>query len=36
MRKVYIEYNPYEMKTVIKVDGREIQDNKHCDAIDEP
>lgn len=32
MRKVYIGYDPYEMNTVIKVDGREVQKNKHCDA----
>lgn len=32
MRKIYIKYDPYEMKTVVKVDGREIQNNKHCDA----
>lgn len=32
MRKVYIKYDPYEMETEIKVDGREIQKNKHCDA----
>lgn len=32
MRKVYIEYDPYQMKTVVKVDGKEIQNNKHCDA----
>ena len=32
MRKVYIGYDPYEMNTVIKVDGREVQKNKHCDT----
>lgn len=32
MKKIYIEYDPYEMKTVIKVDGRKIQNNKHCDT----
>ena len=32
MRKIYIEYDPYEMKTTVKVDGKEIQTNKHCDS----
>ena len=31
MRKVYIKYNPYEMKSIVKVDGKEVQKNKHCD-----
>lgn len=32
MRKVFIKYNPYEMKSTVMVDGREIQKNKHCDS----
>lgn len=32
MRKVFIKYNPYEMKSTVVVDGREIQKNKHCDS----
>lgn len=32
MRKVFIKYDPYEMRTVVVVDGKEIQKNKHCDA----
>ena len=32
MRKVFIKYDPYEMKSVVIVDGKEIQKNKHCDA----
>lgn len=31
MRKVYIKYDPYQMKSIVKVDGREVQINKHCD-----
>lgn len=27
MRKVFIKYDPYEMKTVVVVDGKEIQKN---------
>lgn len=32
MRKIYIKYNPYEMKSTVIVDGREVQKNKHCDS----
>ena len=32
MRKVFIKYDPYEMKSTVVVDGREIQENKHCDS----
>lgn len=32
MRKIFIKYDPYEMKSVVIVDGKEIQKNKHCDA----
>ena len=32
MRKVYIKYDPYEMKSIVKVDGKEVQKNKHCDS----
>lgn len=32
MRKVFIKYDPYEMKSTVVVDGREIQKNKHCDS----
>ena len=32
MRKVYIKYDPYEMKSIVVVDGKEIQKNKHCDS----
>lgn len=32
MRKVYIKYDPYEMKSTVIVDGKEIQKNRHCDA----
>lgn len=32
MRKVFIKYNPYEMKSTVIVDGKEIQKNKHCDS----
>lgn len=31
MRKVYIKYDPYEMKSIVKVDGKEVQKYKHCD-----
>lgn len=32
MRKIYIKYDPYEMKSIVKVDGKEVQKNKHCDS----
>ena len=32
MRKVFIKYDPYEMKSTVVVDGKEIQKNKHCDS----
>ena len=32
MRKVFIKYDPYEMKSIVIVDGKEIQKNKHCDS----
>lgn len=32
MKKVFIKYDPYEMKSTVVVDGKEIQKNKHCDA----
>lgn len=32
MRKVFIKYDPYEMKSMVVVDGKEIQKNKHCDS----
>lgn len=32
MRKVYIKYDPYKMKSIVKVDGKEVQKNKHCDS----
>ena len=32
MRKVLIKYDPYEMKTTVVVDGKEIQKNRHCDS----
>ena len=32
MRKVVIKYDPYEMKSTVIVDGKEIQKNKHCDS----
>lgn len=32
MRKVLIKYDPYEMKSMVIVDGREVQKNKHCDS----
>lgn len=32
MRKVYIKYDPYKMKAIVKVDGKEVQKNKHCDS----
>lgn len=32
MRKVFIKYDPYEMKSTLVVDGKEIQKNKHCDS----
>ena len=31
MRKVFIKYDPYEMKSTVIVDGKEIQKNKHCE-----
>lgn len=31
MRKILIKYDPYEMKSTVVVDGKEIQKNKHCD-----
>lgn len=30
MKKVLIKYDPYEMKSIVIVDGREIQENEHC------
>lgn len=32
MKKVFIKYNPYEMRSTVVVDGKEIQKNKHCDS----
>lgn len=32
MRKVFIKYDPYEMRSTVVVDGKEIQKNKHCDS----
>ncbi len=32
MRKVFIKYDPYEMKSMVVVDGKEVQKNKHCDS----
>lgn len=32
MRKVFIKYDPYEMQSTVKVDGKEVQKNKHCDS----
>ena len=32
MRKVYIKNDPYKMKSIVKVDGKEVQKNKHCDS----
>lgn len=32
MRKIYIKYDPYEMKSILLVDGKEMQKNKHCDV----
>lgn len=32
MKKVFIKYDPYEMKSTVIVDGKEIQKNKHCDS----
>nr|WP_296438727.1 dynamin family protein [uncultured Acetatifactor sp.] len=32
MRKIYIKYDPYEMKSTVIVDGKEVQKNKHCDS----
>ena len=32
MRKVFIKYDPYEMKSTVVVDGKEIQKNRHCDS----
>lgn len=32
MKKVFIKYDPYEMKSTVVVDGKEIQKNKHCDS----
>lgn len=32
MRKVFIKYDPYEMRSTVKVDGKEVQKNKHCDS----
>lgn len=32
MRKVFIKYDPYDMKSRVIVDGKEIQKNKHCDS----
>ena len=32
MKKVFIKYDPYEMKSTVVVDGREIQKNRHCDS----
>lgn len=31
MKKVYIEFDPYNMKTSVVVDGKKVQENKHCD-----
>lgn len=31
MKKVFIKYDPYEMKSTVVVDGKEIQKNRHCD-----
>lgn len=32
MKKVFIKYDPYEMKSTVVVDGKEIQKNTHCDS----
>ena len=32
MKKVFIKYDPYEMKSTVIVDGKEIQKNRHCDS----
>ena len=32
MRKIFIKYDPYEMRSTIIVDGKEVQKNKHCDS----
>jgi len=32
MRKVFIKYDPYEMRSTVIVDGKEVQKNKHCDS----
>lgn len=32
MKKVFIKYDPYEMKSTVVVDGKEIQKNRHCDS----
>lgn len=32
MKKVFIKYDPYEMRSVVVVDGKEIQKNRHCDS----
>lgn len=32
MKKFFIKYDPYEMKSIVIVDGKEIQKNKHCDS----
>lgn len=32
MKKVFIKYDPYEMKSTVVVDGKELQKNKHCDS----
>jgi len=32
MTKVFMKYDPYEMRTTIVVGGKEIQKNKHCNA----
>lgn len=32
MKKVTIKYDPYDMKTQIIVDGKNVEKNKHCDS----
>ena len=32
MKKVFIKYDPYDMKSSVIVDGKEIQKNRHCDS----
>lgn len=31
MKSVFIKYDPYEMRSEIRVDGKNIEANKHCD-----